>query len=85
MSEYKVKIVGDIAASKFYHLPNYPLTTQCLYCKKVCRITQGDRDETNTEKYDDARAGYARIGICSQCQQKMIVGFRLVRIKKGTP
>ena len=56
MSEYKVKIVGDVAASKFYHLPNYPLTTQCPYCKKVCRITQGDRDETNIEKYNDLPA-----------------------------
>ena len=76
MSEYQIKIVGDVAASKFYHPPNYPLKIQCPYCNKICRITQGNRSEPNIEKYDDL-AGYARIGICSQCQRKMVIGFRL--------
>ena len=78
MSEFQIKIVGDVAASRFYHLSNYPFTTQCPYCKKVCCITQGDCDETNGEKIDDL-AGYARIGICSQCRRKMVVGFRLAQ------
>jgi len=78
MSELQIKTVGDVAASKFYHLPNYPLTTQCPYCKNVCRITQGDRDKTNGEKIDEL-AGYARIGICSRCHRKMVVGFRLAQ------
>jgi hypothetical protein len=80
--EYRIKTVGYVAASKFYHLSNYPLTTQCPYCKKICRITQCDRDETEAERIDGL-AGYARIGICSQCHQKMVVGFPLAHIKKG--
>jgi hypothetical protein len=78
VKEYQVKTVGDVAASKFYHLPNYPLTTQCPYCEKVCRITQGDLNETNWEKIDEL-VGYARIGICSRCRRKMVVGFRLAQ------
>jgi hypothetical protein len=81
LKEYQIKIVGDIAASKFYHLPNYPLTTQCPYCKKTCLITQGDRDKTDTETIQDL-AGYARIGICSQCEREMVVGFRLARKRR---
>jgi hypothetical protein len=33
----------------------------------------------------EALAGYARISICSQCHRKMVVGFPLASMKKGTP
>jgi hypothetical protein len=82
MTKYQIKIVGDVAASKFYHLRNYPLTTQCPYCHRTCRITQGARDEAIMETIQSL-AGYARMGMCSNCHRTMVVGLRRAQKQKG--
>ena len=76
MEELKILVVGDIAASKFYHLPNSTLNTTCPHCGEVNTINQGEDDSTIPAEQKN-KVGYAKIGVCSRCHLKIIVGFKL--------
>ena len=76
MEELEILVVGDIAASKFYHLPNFILNSKCPHCGEVNSIDQCEDGSTIPAEHKN-KVGYAKIGVCSRCHKKIVIGFKL--------
>jgi len=68
MDEYKILILGDVAASKFFHLPHYEVSTRCPYCEEYSKIRQVEG--TSASNIPDElmkKVGYPKVAECSRC------------------
>ena len=76
MDDLKILIVGDVSASKFFHVPKFWIHSRCPNCGKIATIKPFSDSESLSDDLNKA-VGYAKIGVCSRCQKKMLVGFKI--------
>ena len=78
MGECKILILSDVTASKFFHLPNYEISTRCPYCGEYSKIRQVGGESASSIPDELMKiVGYPKVAECSRCQRKMVTGFKL--------
>lgn len=76
MDDLKILIMGDVSASKLFHVPKFWIHSRCPNCGKIATIEPSSDSESLSDDLNNA-VGYAKIGVCSLCQKKLLVGFKI--------